>query len=174
MSPRRHVVLLVDDQPLIGDMLRSTLAGVEDIELHHCLDPAQALSTAVALQPTLILPDLVMPEVDGLLLLKFYRVHPATERIPLMLLSSREEPITQEQAFQLGASDYIVKFPHPVELLARIRHHSASYLAQQERDQAFAALEEARSELAEEVVQAGQYVRRLLPEPLESPSISVD
>ena len=171
---RRHVVLLVDDQPLIGETLRAALAGADDIELHHCLDPALALPRAIELRPTLILQDLVMPEVDGLLLLKFYRVHPATQGIPLMVLSSKEEPATKEQAFQLGASDYIVKLPHPTELLARIRHHSGSYLARRERDQAFAALEEARSELAEEVAQAGQYVRRLLPGPLEAPGLSVD
>jgi sigma-B regulation protein RsbU (phosphoserine phosphatase) len=171
---RRHVILLVDDQPIIGETLRSTLRDAEDIDLHLCLDPAQALSMAIALRPTLILQDLVMPEVDGLLLLRFYRAHPATRQIPLMILSSREEPATKEQAFQLGASDYIVKLPHPTELLARLRHHSTSYLAQQERDLAFAQLEEARAELADEVAQAGQYARRLLPPPMETDGLIVD
>lgn len=174
MKKRRHVILLVDDQPIVGEMLRSAVGEAGDIELHVCLDPGQALQAAVELRPTLILQDLVMPGVDGLLLLKFYRVHPATRQIPLMVLSSREEPATKERAFQLGASDYIVKLPHPTELLARIRHHSTSYLAQQERDLAFGALEEARAELAEEVAQAGQYVRRLLPPPLEDGGLSVD
>lgn len=158
-----HVVLLVDDQLFIGETLRAMLAGADDIRLHVCTDPGQALAMAIELRPTVILQDLIMPGVDGLMLLKFYRVHPATRATPLVVLSSREDPATKERAFALGAHDYLVKLPHATELLARLRHHSGSHLARVERDRAFAELKAAQDELAEEVASAGHHARRLLP-----------
>lgn len=165
-TKQRHVILLVDDQPIIGETLRASLAGADDIEAHVCTNPSEAVERAVALKPTLILQDLVMPGVDGLMLLKFFRAHPDLCDIPLMVLSSREDPSTKERAFAQGAHDYVVKLPHSTELVARIRHHSSSYIALRERNLAFEELENARAELAEEVHRAGEYARRLLPSPL--------
>src|SRR5262249_19690160 len=123
------VVLLVDDQPIIAEAVRRMLAGEPNVTLHYCQDPTQALQTANRVQPTVILQDLVMPEVDGLMLLKFFRANPATRDTPMIVLSSKEEPVVKAQAFALGASDYLVKLPDKVELIARIRHHSRGYIS---------------------------------------------
>jgi sigma-B regulation protein RsbU (phosphoserine phosphatase) len=166
--PERHpTVLLIDDQPIIGETVRQMLAAAPEIELHVCTTPATALATAARVKPTVILQDLVMPGVDGLMLVKFFRASAATRDVPLVVLSSREEPLTKAAAFARGASDYLVKLPDPVELIARIRHHSAGYCALLERNLAYEALAATQAELAEEIARAGRYARVLLPEPLD-------
>ena len=51
----------------------------------------------------------ILPDVDGLLLVKFFRANRSTRDIPMIVLSSREEPATKAQAFALGDNDYLVK-----------------------------------------------------------------
>ncbi len=76
---------------------------------------------------TVILQDLVMPDIDGLLLLKFFRANHNTNDIPIIMLSSQEEAKLKADCFNFGANDYLVKLPDKVELIARIRYHSKAY-----------------------------------------------
>lgn len=158
-APHAIKVLLVDDQEMVGEAVRRMLAGEGDIEFRHCTDPVRALETAAEFAPTVILQDLVMPEVDGLTLVRFYRAHPATQRVPLIVLSTKEEPATKADAFADGANDYLVKLPDRLELLARIRYHSQGYISRVERDEALRLIEA-------ELHEAAEYVRSLLPPPL--------
>ena len=73
LENRRVTVLLIDDQPMIGEAVRRMLAPSSDIDFHFCADPKLALQRAKDVAPTVILQDLVMPEVDGLTLLKAFR-----------------------------------------------------------------------------------------------------
>ncbi len=165
-SPRPVTVLLVDDQPIVGEAVRRMLAAEKDIVYHFCSDPARAVETANSVQPTVILQDLVMPDVDGLTLVKFFRVNPGTRQVPMIVLSSKEEPTIKAQAFALGANDYLVKLPDPIELIARIRYHSRSYLNLLERDEAYRRLAESEQLMAQELARASRYVQSLLPQPL--------
>ncbi len=149
------------------------LDGEADLEFHFCQDPADAIAVANRIQPTVILQDLVMPEVDGLLLVKFFRANASTRDTPMIVLSSKEEPIIKARAFALGANDYIVKLPDKLELVARVRYHSQAYLDRLERDEAFRQLAESQRLLAEEVAQAARYVRSLLPTKLRG-DIAID
>jgi phosphoserine phosphatase RsbU/P len=164
LSQHGIVVLLIDDQRIVGEAVRRMLASEADIVLHHETDPAQALGRAEALAPTVILQDLVMPGIDGLTLLRTFREHARTREVPMIVLSSKEEPKTKAEAFALGANDYLVKLPDKVELVARIRHHSNAYIAALERNEAYAALLQSQQALAAELAEAAQYVRSLLPE----------
>ena len=58
------VVLLVDNQPLIGESVRRMLAPYADIAYHYCSHPASAFDAAVEVKPTVVLLDLVMGDVD--------------------------------------------------------------------------------------------------------------
>ena len=60
------MVLLVDDQAMIGEAVRRELLGADGIDFHYCSDPNQAIAVAEQLRPTVILQDLVMPGVDGI------------------------------------------------------------------------------------------------------------
>lgn len=144
----RKTVFLVDDQPMIAEAVRRALA-TEDLDFYYCQDPTEAVKKATELEPTIILQDLVMPELDGLTMVRFYRASPALAQVPIIVLSTKEDPEIKSKAFELGANDYLVKLPDKIELIARIRYHSQSYINLKERDEAFRALEKSRQKLAE-------------------------
>ena len=172
--PHRVVVLLVDDQLIIGEAVRRIVAAEPDIEFHYCRLGAEAVETALRLRPTVILQDLVMPDADGLDLVLRYRERPETSLVPLVVLSSREEGKTKAEAFARGANDYLVKLPDPAELLARLRYHSRGYVSLLERNAAFDALARKEAELSAELAKAAGYVRSLLPPPMMDGAVRVD
>lgn len=141
------MVLLVDDQIMIGEAVRRALVGQPDIDLHYCANPAEAVATAKDVKPTVILQDLIMPGIDGLELVRRYRADPATSLIPIIVLSTKEEPAIKGEAFKAGANDYLVKLPDRIELIARIRYHTKAYLNQLQRDEAYRALRESQRQL---------------------------
>ena len=159
-------VLLVDDQVIVAAAIRKMLEDQPDISFHYCGDPTKALKVAAEVLPTVILQDLVMPDIDGLRLVQYFRANPATRDIPMIVLSTKEEPKIKAEAFAMGANDYIVKLPDKVELIARIRYHSESYVRLLQRNQAYEKLEENQDILNAELKEAAAYVTSLLPEPL--------
>lgn len=162
----RMTVLLIDDQEMVGEAVRRMLEPEEDIDFHFCADATAALRLAIEIEPTVILQDLVMPEVNGLTLVRFFRANSRTRDIPVIVLSSKEEPKTKAEAFATGANDYLVKLPDRIELVARIRYHSRGYIHLRQRNEAFLALQESERRLNEDVADASRYVRSLLPAPL--------
>jgi signal transduction histidine kinase/DNA-binding response OmpR family regulator/HPt (histidine-containing phosphotransfer) domain-containing protein len=146
-TPHPITVLLIDDQPIIGEAVSRMLVDEEDIIFHYCQDPLDGVRQATEISPTVILQDLVMPDVDGLLLLRFFRANAATREIPMIVLSVKEEAKLKAEAFAAGANDYLVKLPDPIELLARIRYHSQAYISRLQRDEAYQALQESELRL---------------------------
>ncbi|BBI99098.1 diguanylate cyclase response regulator [Ferrigenium kumadai] len=143
------MVMLVDDQPFVAELLRRQLINEKDINFHYCQDPTQAVSTAERIGPTVILLDFTMPVMDGLTLCQFIRAHPTTRDIPIIMLSSNDDPVTKAAAFAAGANDYVVKLPDSVELVARLRYHSGSYVSRLQRDDAYRALRASQIKLEE-------------------------
>jgi len=141
------MVLLVDDQVMVCEAVRRALAHHGDLDFHYCTDPLEAITIAQRVKPTVILQDLVMPGVDGLDLVRQYRKHPALHAVPVIVLSTKEDPATKSEAFQAGANDYLVKLPDKIELIARVRYHTRAYLDHLQRDEAYRALRESQREL---------------------------
>lgn len=160
-------VLLIDDQKIVGETVRQMLSNEKDIIFTFCQDPTKAVELALEISPTIILQDLVMPEIDGMTLVEFYRAHPNLKDIPLIVLSSKEEPTTKAEAFALGANDYLVKLPDKIELIARIRYHSKGYINLLERNDAYHRLE---SELKE----AANYVQELFPARIKEGNVQTE
>ena len=166
------IVLLIDDQPMIAEAVRRMLASESDITFHYCSNPTQALKFARSCQPTIILQDLVMPEMEGLVLVRFLRAENApTKNVPLIVLSSKEEPIIKAKAFALGANDYIVKLPDKAELIARIRYHSKAYVNLLKRNEAEAILQSDNLRMRKELEMLRQMQRMILPTPEELEAI---
>ena len=163
LTPYRPVVLLVDDQLIVANAVQKMLAGEDDIELHYCRDSKKAVEMAERVSPTVILQDLIMPDIDGLSLIRAYRAHPQLKDVPLIVLSSKEEVLIKADAFELGANDYLVKLPDRVELIVRIRYHSRAYINFLQRNEAHEALLRSQQILASELSRAAQYVKSLLP-----------
>lgn len=148
-SDEKVVVLLVDDQAMVGEAVRRALAEESDIEFHYCAQGATALEQAKALRPSVILQDLVLPDIDGLTLVQAYRADVALQNTPIIVLSTREEAATKSAAFGHGANDYLVKLPDRIELVARIRYHSRLFFVMRQRDEAYRALRESQKQLVE-------------------------
>ncbi|MET4635463.1 MULTISPECIES: PleD family two-component system response regulator [Kaistia] len=141
------LVLLVDDQVMICEAVRRMLASQSDIDFHYCTDPMEALRVADRVKPTVILQDLVMPGIDGMELVRHYRQNAQTHSVPVIVLSTKDDPAIKSEAFQAGANDYLVKLPDRVELIARIRYHTRAYLDHVQRDEAYRALRESQRQL---------------------------
>lgn len=152
-------VLLVDDQALIGEAVRRMLLPEAGWRYRYVFDPRQAIAVAKEFHPTVILSDLVMPQMDGLELVRQFRADPDTAKIPLIVLSSKEEAATKAEAFRLGANDYLVKLPDRIELVARLAYHTAGYVGMLQRDVAYRALRD-------DIDSAARYVESLLPVPI--------
>jgi two-component system chemotaxis family response regulator WspR len=143
------MVMLMDDQAMVGEAVRRALAGQPDINFHYCDNPEDAIAFAERVRPTVILQDLVLPGIDGLTLVRQYRASAFTKDIPIVVLSTEEDPVIKSEAFKAGANDYLVKLPDPIELIARIRYHSHAYLHLLQRDEAYQALRESQQQLLE-------------------------
>jgi signal transduction histidine kinase/HPt (histidine-containing phosphotransfer) domain-containing protein len=143
------VVLLVDDRAMVCDAVRRALLNQADIHFHHCADAREALTVANQIKPTVILQNLGMPGLDGLALLQQFRANPATRDTPVIALSTNENPQAIGQAFALGANEYLVKLPDKIELVARIRCLSKTYLSLSQWDAAYRALRESQQQLVE-------------------------
>ena len=149
LSDSSIMVLLVDDQAMVGEAVRRALAAHADIDFHFCADPTKVIELAEQIRPTVILQDLLMPGIDGLELLTQMRKTQSLGDVPIIMLSTRDDPVVKSAAFAAGANDYLVKLPDVVELVARIRYHSRSYLALLQRDEAYRALRESQQKLLE-------------------------
>jgi len=173
-TPRGVTVLLVDDQPIIGEAVRRMLVGEPGIAFHYCRDATAAIDMAATLGPTVILQDLVMPDIEGLDLVRMFRADDRFRDVPIIVLSTKEEPAIKAEAFARGANDYLVKLPDRLELIARVRYHSRGYVALLERNEAFSALQASQQVLANDLATAATYVRSLLPAPLDMNDIRAD
>jgi two-component system, chemotaxis family, response regulator WspR len=147
MFAETAVVLLIDDQPIVAAAIRQMLSAESGITFHYCQDPSTALQVAEQSSVTVVLQDLVMDGISGFDMLQRFRANSATAHIPIIVLSSKEDPRDKREAFEKGSNDYLVKIPDKIELVARIRAHSQSYLLQRERDAAFKALQALQLEL---------------------------
>ena len=142
-------ILLVDDQPIVAAAVKKMLAGEADLQLHYCNEPGRAVATAIQLAPMVILQDLVMPGITGFALVDAYRAAPELADVPVIVLSSNEDPRDKSKAFENGANDYLVKLPDKIELIARIRAHARAYMTKRQRDEAYRELAAVKAQLEE-------------------------
>jgi DNA-binding response OmpR family regulator len=109
----------VDDEPEAVELLEFNLKKA-GFDVLTATDGAQALRTARSTLPSLVLLDLMLPEIDGLEVCKMLRRHPATARIPLIMVTAKAAEIDRIVGLELGADDYVTKPFSPRELVLRI------------------------------------------------------
>lgn len=165
---------MIDDQAIFGEVIKKILSVDDNTEFHFCQNPLEAIKLAEEIKPTVILQDLMMPEIDGLELVAQFRANELTKNIPMIVLSSTEDATTKYQAFLKGANDYMVKLPDKLEILARIKYHSQAYVNFYQKNKALELLKKSQEALKAELLQAESYVESLLPEKLDNEHISCD
>ena len=141
-------ILLIDDEPFSQQIIEHGLRTCVKHVLRYESSPRRAAELALEIGATVVLVDLRMPDLDGFEVTRLLRANRDTEHIPVILLSSEDDPEIKARAFAAGANDYMVKWPDPRELVARVQYHSAACIARRERDQAFVSLRRSQEELA--------------------------
>ncbi len=119
VSSEREKILVADDNPDMREYITKLLERNYDIIT--ATDGLEALKAAKAEQPSLILSDIMMPNLDGLGLLKQLREDAVTKTIPLIFLSARAGEEAKIEGIEAGADDYLVKPFSAKELLARVQ-----------------------------------------------------
>jgi signal transduction histidine kinase len=119
-SVRRHV-LIADDNADMRDYLSRLLS--ERYDVVATADGKLALEAIQKRAPDLVVSDIMMPNLDGLGLLQALRSNPATNTIPVVLLSARAGEEARVEGIDAGADDYLVKPFSARELLARVQTH---------------------------------------------------
>ncbi|GAB3421618.1 response regulator [Massilia agilis] len=140
-------VLLIDDEPFAQDIIAHGLENCLQHTLRFDTNPERAVELAREVDATVVLVDLRMPDIDGFAVTRRLRLDPTTEHIPVILLSSEDDPDIKARAFAAGANDYLVKWPDPRELVARVRYHSGACVARRQRDAAFVSLRHSQEQL---------------------------
>ncbi len=116
----KPIVLIVDDEPdaleIIGFHLEKS--GMEVVRAETGPD---ALQKARRRKPDLIVLDLMLPELDGLEVCRRLRRDPATEAVPILMLTARAEEVDRILGLEIGADDYVTKPFSPRELVLRIK-----------------------------------------------------
>jgi signal transduction histidine kinase len=133
-------VLLVEDEPHALDCIERGLRGCANRLLRCEARPERVLALASEMTATAVLIDLRLPRLDGFELTRQLRAQRDTECIAVIVFASEDEAQLKARAFAAGASDFLVKWPDPNELVARVRYHSGACVARRQRDAALASL----------------------------------
>ncbi len=121
-ATRNATIMLVDDEPIIVEILKSVL---EDAGYHRFIETSestQALALLTANTPDLVLLDVNMPEVTGLDILNGMRGDEVLKHIPAIVLTGATDSATKLLALGLGATDVLGKPVDPSELALRVRN----------------------------------------------------
>jgi len=110
-------VLVVDDEPAIRRLLRTSLAA-QGYRIVEAADGAEALDAAAREKPDLLILDLGLPDMSGIDIIREVR---RSSAVPIIVLSVREDERGKVEALDLGADDYMTKPFGTDELVARIR-----------------------------------------------------
>jgi two-component system OmpR family response regulator len=111
-------ILVVDDEPAIADLLATALR-YERFEVTTAGTGHDALATAVAWDPALILLDVMLPDVDGFELAR--RLAERGHRMPIIFVTARDSPADAVRGLGVGGDDYVTKPFSLDEVVARVR-----------------------------------------------------
>ena len=113
-------VLIVDDDPVMRRLTTRALQN-DGYVLTEATNGREALEVMRRETPDLVILDFVMPELDGLDVLKALRASPTTASLPVLILTSETDESSTRAGFDVGATDYLTKpFSNP-QLSARVR-----------------------------------------------------
>ncbi|MFL5756850.1 MAG: response regulator transcription factor [Chloroflexota bacterium] len=115
--PGAQTILVVDDDPKIRQLVRMYLER-DGFAVLEAADGRTALETVEAEQPALVVLDIMLPEIDGLSVLRAIR---RSSRRPVIVLSARGTVANRIEGLDVGADDYVPKPFSPAELVARVR-----------------------------------------------------
>jgi two-component system phosphate regulon response regulator PhoB len=114
-------VLIVEDDPDIRDLVRVSLPQ-DEWEILEAADGLEGVNLAREHLPSVILLDLMLPEMDGYKVFEELKRTPSTESIPVIMLTAKGTEYDRIRGLGLGADDYVTKPFSPKELALRARN----------------------------------------------------
>jgi len=134
---QRSKILVCDDHPEILRLISRLLSPLHDIDTAN--NGEEGLKKIEDSKPDLVISDVMMPKMSGFQLVEHLRHNPATERLPVLLLTARADGHDRVRGLKRGASDYLIKPFLPEELKARVDNllraqHFESYLTRLNED----------------------------------------
>lgn len=107
MAVTRRRILIVEDDPAIAELLTKTLSRFYDSRVVS--DGAEAVPTASAYHPDLILLDVNLPNKDGFAVAQAMKGAPGLGKIPIIFLTAQDRSLDVVKGIQAGAKHYITK-----------------------------------------------------------------
>ncbi len=117
----KSTIMVVDDDPDLVDILRATLEQRE-FNVMCAYSGSQALAGLEKQKPNLIVLDIMMPEMDGLEVLRRLKAAPDTSSIPIILLTALDNLKDISTGYEMGADHYITKPFKSAHLMTVIDH----------------------------------------------------
>lgn len=114
-------ILIVDDSHTLRRMVRACLEGLEEVEMVEAASGLEALEQMALSSPQLLILDINMPDMHGLDVLRFLRSHERLQHLPVIILTTRGDDMTRQEAQQAGADVYLTKPFQPEELRQRVK-----------------------------------------------------
>ncbi|OGU17921.1 MAG: histidine kinase [Geobacteraceae bacterium GWC2_53_11] len=121
MTRDKAKLLIVDDTATNIQILNEALEG--EFETFFALNGVDALKTAQAVLPDLILLDVMMPAMDGFEVCSRLKEDPQLKDIPVIFITALGQPEEESRGLTLGAVDYVTKPINPALVLLRVRNH---------------------------------------------------
>jgi len=157
-EPEREI-LIVDDSPM-GLKLLTHMITMRGHRAESVTSGKEALASAFASPPDLVLLDIMMPEMDGFEVAERLQADPRTQDIPIIFISALNDEKSKVKAFTAGGVDYVSKPLHVNEVLARVGTHlrlrdTTQRLQDQvkAREALIAELDEVNDQLKAEIVE---------------------
>lgn len=128
-------VLVVDDEPHITQLLKNLLE-LEGIKVESASNVADAMSLIEKEKPSLIITDIMMPDMDGYSFIRQLRKNPETQKIKIIVLTVLDAFEEIRKSVLLGADDYISKPFDPQELVWMVKRLLGRFQAWEEKKEA--------------------------------------
>ena len=121
MTTRKTKVLVVEDEKMLSEMYK-TKFEMEGFEVTQAFDGKEGLDKARQGKPDIILLDIILPKLDGFLVLKEIKSDAVMKKTPVLLLTNLGQDDDIKKGKELGAEGYFVKSNHsPAEIVEQVR-----------------------------------------------------
>ena len=151
-------ILVVDDAAINRDLITGYLRSAGYLNLETAVDGRDALNKIFMSEPDLLILDLVMPNMDGVQVIKELRSNVKMRQLPILVQTAISDPEQRTDAWSCGATDIIIKPIHRIELLSRVNVQlENSFLIQE--------LENYQRRAEQEISRALEVQQSLLPSP---------
>jgi len=161
-------IIVIDDDEMNRDLLERHL-GRQGYRVTKASSGTEGFTLLRDRSCDLIILDIMMPDINGFKVLELLKMDKILRHIPVIIMSALDYMKSIIHCIEIGAEDYLPKSFNPVLLKARVRACIEKKRLRDKEQRYVRALMESQKKLEEELREAAQYVRTLLPCPMDSP-----